>query len=294
MSRFWLKWSGVFLSLALVFGLASIASAKRDLQKAGSADPSLRAELGDWALRVAESSGDGRFRFGFSNDDSSSSGVSGSWLPVPCEGSEDLVFASKGLKELEVAAISAGIRVAASTDEKIHVRVIRTSKQCREEAKKPRLHATLNAGAQLEVSLKENDDYADGEKRELLVLVPKSESGYSLEVNSVSGEVLIQNVKPKTLETNTVSGDADVSLAASPEKWDHESVSGDLRVKSAEKPKAQIEMESVSGDLKLAKKWGYSVTSNGDPGKQALEASPSGKVSGQWDLETVSGDITLE
>ncbi len=295
MSRFWLKWSGIFLGLSLVFGLASIASAKRDLQKAGSADSSLRAELGDWTLRVAESSGDGQFRFRFSkDDDSSSNGVSGSWLPVPCEGSEDLVFASKELKELEVAAISAGIRVAESTDDQIHVRVIRTSKQCREDSKKPRLHATLNAAAHLEVSLKENDDYAYGEKRELLVLVPKSASGYSLEVNSVSGEVLIQSVNPKVLETQTVSGDAHVSLAASPEKWAHESVSGDLRVKSVEKPKAQIEMESVSGDLKLAKAWGYSVTSSGGPGKQALEASPSGKASGHWEFETVSGDITLE
>ena len=114
MSRFWLKWSGVFLGLSLVFGLASIASAKRDLQKAGNADPSLRAELGDWALRVAESSGDGRFRFSFSNDDSSSNGVSGAWIPVPCVGSEDLVFDSQGLKALEVAAISARIRVTES------------------------------------------------------------------------------------------------------------------------------------------------------------------------------------
>jgi hypothetical protein len=294
MSRFWLKWSGVFLGLSLVFGLASIASAKRDLQKAGNADPSLRAELGDWALRVAESSGDGRFRFSFSNDDSASNGVSGAWIPVPCEGSEDMVFASQGLKELEVAAISARIRIAESTDDQIHVRVIRTSKQCGEDAKKPRLHATLNAGAKLEVSLKENDDYAYGEKRELVVLVPKSESGYSLEVSSVSSEFSIQNVKPKTLKTHTVSGDADVGVAAFPEKWEHESVSGDLNVKSAEKPQAQIEMESVSGDLKLAKNWGYSVTSNGGPGTQALVASPSGKVSGQWEFNTVSGDITLE
>ena len=113
-------------------------------------------------------------------------------------------------------------------------------------------------------------------------------------MSSVSSELSIQNVKPKTLKTHTVSGDAEVSVASGLEDWDHESVSGDLRVKSAEKPQAKIEMESVSGDLKLAKNWGYSVTSNGGPGTQALVASPSGKVSGQWEFNTVSGDITLE
>ncbi len=295
MSRFWFKWSGVFFGLSLVFGLASIASAKRDLQKAGSADPSFRAELGDWALRVAESSGDGRFRFSFSSDDdSTSNGVSGSWLPVPCAGSEDLVFAAQGMKEAEVASISAGIRVAESSDEKIHIKLIRTSRQCREEAKKPRLHATLNSGGRLKAELKENDDYAPGEVRELVVSIPKSNTGYSLEVNSVSGEVSIQGVHPAELETQTVSGDVAVSLASPPEKWDHESVSGDLKVKSAEKLRAQIVMESVSGDLKMAKEWGYSVTSNGGPGKQALEASPAGQANGRWEFETVSGDITLE
>jgi DUF4097 and DUF4098 domain-containing protein YvlB len=295
MSRFWLKWSGVFLGLALMCGLATVASAKRDLQRAGLEESSLTVEMGDWALRLAESRGDGRFIFKFSSDDeSTSNGVSGSWLPVPCAGSEDLVFAAQGMAKAEISSISARIRVAESSDEKIHVKLIRTSQQCKEEAKKPRLHATLNSGGRLKVELKENDDYAPGEVRELVVSIPKSNTGYFLEVNSVSGELKIEGIQAAELDSQTVSGDTAVNLASPPEKWEHESVSGDLKVKSTVKPLARLEMESVSGDLKLSKAWGYSVESTGGPGKQALEASPAGQVKGRWGFSTVSGDITLE
>ena len=175
MSRFWLKCSGVFIVLSLVFGLASIASAKHDLAKAGDGDESLRTELSNWALRVAESQGDGRFHFDFVlGEDTDLKGTGGAWLPVPCAGIEDILFSSPALKEARISAISSRIRVTESLDDKIHVNLIRKSKDCMEKAKKPRLHVTLNSGGQLKVELKENDDYAPGEVRELVVSIPKS------------------------------------------------------------------------------------------------------------------------
>jgi len=88
----------------------------------------------------------------------------------------------------------------------------------------------------------------------------------NLEIESVSADIDVDGVAPGELEIDSVSGN--ITVAAAPSRASIESVSGDLRL-TLNTGKASS--ESVSGDVRL-----------------------SGRLDGEVNVETVSGDIHVD
>lgn len=100
------------------------------------------------------------------------------------------------------------------------------------------------------------------EPTELRVTVPLQ---VKLEIDAVSADVDVNGVASRHLEIDSVSGD--VTVAGAPREAQIESVSGDLRLTLNS---AKVSAQTVSGDLDLR-----------------------GRLSGEVDLETVSGKVDL-
>jgi len=88
----------------------------------------------------------------------------------------------------------------------------------------------------------------------------------SLEIESVSADINVDGVAPGDLEIDTVSGN--VVVAAAPARASIESVSGDLRLTLNT---SEASSQTVSGDVRL-----------------------SGRLDGEVEVETVSGDIHVD
>ncbi|MGB5131110.1 MAG: DUF4097 family beta strand repeat-containing protein [Steroidobacteraceae bacterium] len=87
-------------------------------------------------------------------------------------------------------------------------------------------------------------------------------------VKSVSGEIAVSDVRG-SYDGEVVSGQLTINLAAA-ERLNAKSISGDIDAHAALMPTARVEMETVSGEIKLTMK------------------SP---VNAEFDLESFSGDI---
>lgn len=107
----------------------------------------------------------------------------------------------------------------------------------------------------------------------------------SLKWESVSGDLDFRG-RSAAAKINTVSGNVDLDLGATPDQLTMEAVSGDLRVTVPGERSFHLQSKTVSGDLeshlpltKLGKKeWQYSA----------------GGVPAEFQMETVSGDVSLQ
>ena len=129
----------------------------------------------------------------------------------------------------------------------------------------------------------------------------------SLDVSSVSADVDIDGVAPKTLSVDSVSGG--IVIAAAPGSADINSVSGDQQLTLNSR---DVKVESVSGDVTLRGRLGGTVHGETVSGQLAIDSNgesltklTTNSVSGDTNLhvgladggtlkaETVSGDVDL-
>jgi len=141
-----------------------------------------------------------------------------------------------------------------------------------------------------------------------------------IEINGVIGSVLASTISgdlelvttAKSLRLDTVSGDVDLTLKAFDQLAVH-SVSGSMEIDGELNPAGQIELASVSGDIRLGLQPGLNATLDLDggisgdivndlsddevetrfPSRQRLRAIV-GDGSGRIGIRTVSADITLK
>lgn len=120
-----------------------------------------------------------------------------------------------------------------------------------------------DGGRTLSVRVRYPRNGRDSEPTTLLLQIPRRAS---LDVDSVAASVDVQGVAGDELEIESVSGK--VTAIGAPGKASVESVSGDLRLNLNSR---EIDVESVSGNIVLR-----------------------GRIAGQVDIETVSGDIDVD
>jgi DUF4097 and DUF4098 domain-containing protein YvlB len=117
--------------------------------------------------------------------------------------------------------------------------------------------------------------------------------GGEINVTTVSGDAQLQLGAVGRGRFKTVSGEVTVALAfAGGGQFEASSVSGDLRVEFAGTPDAEIDAETMSGDISscFGEAWPSSHAEYG-PGSRLSFKSGAGK--GRVRLETKSGDISL-
>jgi hypothetical protein len=112
-------------------------------------------------------------------------------------------------------------------------------------------------------------------------------AGRKLEVSSVSGVVLVTASSPGEASYENVSGDTTLRITTS--KLDAQSVSGDLRVSGG--ITGDVDLESVSGNLELGAKVLDRLDVSTVSGDAILRAGlrPGGSIKG----ETLSGELRL-
>lgn len=103
----------------------------------------------------------------------------------------------------------------------------------------------------------------DTEPTDLILDVPR---GVSLEIDGVSADINVSGTAGASLDIESVSGD--VTVGAAPREASIDSVSGDVR---AVLHSQNADVESVSGDIAL-----------------------QGRLTGEIDVETVSGNVTID
>lgn len=104
--------------------------------------------------------------------------------------------------------------------------------------------------------------------KRLTIRIPRSMAVDVLDIDSVSADVYVKDIKGRNIDCENVSGDLSLESATF-ESVDFESVSGSMYISGDFK---EIDCESVSGDIKV---------------------SPEGRPN-KLDIETVSGDIRVE
>jgi hypothetical protein len=113
-----------------------------------------------------------------------------------------------------------------------------------------------------------------------------------LQLNTVSGDATVSLAALTRAHLETVSGDVKVSAAAlgSPGQVDAESVSGDMQLDFASPPDADIDVQSLSGDIRNC--YGPKpVEQHYGPGSRL--SFRNGKGGGRIHIDTQSGDVEL-
>ncbi len=119
------------------------------------------------------------------------------------------------------------------------------------------------AGLKIEVKYPRSMVGRSTEPTDLVIDVPVRAS---LEIDGVSADIDVLGTAGRELEINSVSGN--VTVAGAPVTADVESVSGNLRLTLNS---ADVDAQTVSGDLQLR-----------------------GRLNGEVDVETVSGNVTVD
>jgi DUF4097 and DUF4098 domain-containing protein YvlB len=132
-----------------------------------------------------------------------------------------------------------------------------------------------------------------------------------IEIKSISGDVTLTGAPAGEINVTTVSGDAQLKLGAVSRgrfktvsgevtvalafagggQFEASSVSGDLRVDFAGTPDAEIDAETMSGDISSC--FGDARPSHAQYGPGSRLSFKSGAGKGRVRLETKSGDISL-
>lgn len=125
-----------------------------------------------------------------------------------------------------------------------------------------------------------------GNKMEPTILEVTIPQRASLDINSVSANVDVQQMAGRKLSVASVSGPIVVS-ASSPGQAKFENVSGDITLRITT---PDVEVSSVSGDVKLGGGLNGQVELESVSGNLSLLAQPLGKLR----VSTVSGDLSLK
>ena len=126
----------------------------------------------------------------------------------------------------------------------------------------------------------------DGNKIEPTFLEVTIPQRASLEVESVSANIDVQQMAGRQLEAASVSG-AIIITASSPGEADVESVSGDITLRITSN---NVDVESVSGDVNLQGGLNGSVSIESVSGNLTMAAQALGRLQ----ASTVSGDAQLQ
>ncbi len=125
-----------------------------------------------------------------------------------------------------------------------------------------------------------------GNKMEPTILEVTIPQRASLDINSVSANVDVQQMAGRKLSVASVSGSI-VVTASSPGQAKFENVSGDITLRITT---PDVEVSSVSGDVKLGGGLNGQVELESVSGNLSLLAQPLGKLR----VSTVSGDLSLK
>lgn len=109
----------------------------------------------------------------------------------------------------------------------------------------------------------------------------------SLSLESVSGNISVNDVTPQALKIHTTSGDIHLSQVVTAGPCTIDSVSGDVKLKDCDAP--ELTIDTTSGDVEASLRSGKTFSTQTVSGDVDVPSDSSG---GSCNISTISGDIT--
>ncbi|TVQ79306.1 MAG: hypothetical protein EA369_05080 [Bradymonadales bacterium] len=199
---------------------------------------------------------------------------------------ETYSFPASEIQEIELSFVSADVSIDHHEGEEIELQFVGRVSNSGERA----LYAEVRSGRL--VVAKEayrNSRRASSREARLELRLPRS-LAQTLQVNTVSGDIDLRDLSPRSLRLNSVSGDIKLRLPEiSPEELRVDTVSGSIDLEMDRSQEFRVSARSVSGRMKSD--WSE-VVERRSPGSRRMDGTV-GSGAMRIEARSVSGNLNL-